>query len=305
MRRLGVHTSIAGGLPKSLERARALGCSTLQIFSHNPRSWALTDIPEEEARMFRRLREKLDLDPVFIHACYLVNLTSADPLVREKSLRMLAEEFRRADLIGADYVLLHAGQPAGLPALGQTASGRTGPGPRSGVPGYESLVKSLKTALGGGGKRFRAGLLLENTAFRLQSPGPAASSIKALALAAADSGAAGVCLDTCHAFASGYDIRTMADIEEIARQTEGVKIRLIHLNDSKGGIGSGLDRHEHLGRGRIGLEALRRLLRFGPFKDKPLVLETPKKEASDDPVNLETARMLLANNRSQKEIVSF
>ncbi|MDA8326644.1 MAG: deoxyribonuclease IV [Nitrospiraceae bacterium] len=295
MRRLGVHTSIAGGLPKSLERARALGCSTLQIFSHNPRSWSLTDIPEEEARMFRRLREKLDLDPVFIHACYLVNLTSADPLVREKSLRMLAEEFRRADLIGADYVLLHAGQPAGRP------EGRG----RSGVPGYESLVKSLNTALGGGRKRFRAGLLLENTAFRLQSPGPAASSIKALALAAADSGAAGVCLDTCHAFASGYDIRTREGIEEIARQTEGVKIRLIHLNDSKGGIGSGLDRHEHLGTGRIGLDAFRRLLGFGPFKDKPLVLETPKKEASDDPMNLETARMLLANNRSQKEIVSF
>ncbi|MDA8387415.1 MAG: deoxyribonuclease IV [Nitrospiraceae bacterium] len=293
MRRLGVHASIAGGLPKSLERARALGCSTLQIFSHNPRGWALTDIPEEEARRFRRLREKLGLDPVFIHACYLINLASANIGTREKSLLMLDEEMRRADLIGADYVVVHAGQPAGRPAdypSDHESGGDTGDS------GYVLLVQSLKKVLGSRKKRFRAGpqaagLLLENAACPPQFGG--AASIKTLALAAGSSGAAGLCLDTCHAFASGYDIRTASGLSELARQTQGVSVRLVHLNDSKGQIGSGLDRHEHLGKGRIGTGGLRRFIRFGPFRGLPLVLETPRKEESDDPMNLEAARALI------------
>ena len=293
-----MHTSIAGGLAKSPERAAALGCTTLQIFSHNPRSWILSDIPEDEARLFRAAREKLGLDPVFIHACYLINLTSANDAVRERSLWMLGEELRRADRIGADYVLVHTGRPEPLPP-GRAHSGEG--------PGYEILVKSLISVLGRGKKKFRAGLLLENTACRAQTlkplhgaGGALPASIKALSLAAAGSGAAGLCLDTCHAFASGYDIRTPEGIREAARQTADVKIRLIHLNDSKGESGSGLDRHEHIGKGKIGLEGFRGFLGFKAFRDQPLVLETPKKQESDDPMNIETARTLLANNRSQK-----
>lgn len=299
MRRLGVHTSIAGGLERSLERALALGCTTLQIFSHNPRGWALSDIPEEEALRFRRLREKLGLDPVFIHASYLINLASADIAIREKSIRMLSEEMRRADLIGADYVLVHAGQPGagrlGDQSDGQPASVNETPG---GDAGYGLIVQSLGKVLREGEKvkRFRAGLLLENAASPPLLPGWGAASIAALAGAVRNSGAAGLCLDTCHAFVSGYDITTMAGLKELARQTEGVKVRLIHLNDSKGQLGSGLDRHDHIGKGRIGAEGLRRLIRFGPFNGLPLVLETPRKLEGDDPMNLEAARALLARS---------
>ena len=286
-----MHTSIAGGLPKSLERAHALGCTTLQIFSHNPRSWILSDIPEEEARRFRAVREKLGLDPVFIHASYLINLASASGAVRERSLWLLEEELRRADKIGADYVVVHAGQPELLQSENEH------PGED---PGYAALELSLKAVLGGRKKKFRAGLLLENTAYRAQ-PQPSQPFVKplqGLSAAAGNSGAAGLCLDTCHAFASGYDIRTPEGIRQIVRQAQGAKVRLIHLNDSKGAFGSGLDRHEHIGKGRIGLEGLRRLC--DAFRDKPLVLETPKKLEGDDPMNLDAVRTLLANDRSQK-----
>lgn len=263
-----MHTSIAGGLWRALERAHALGCTTLQIFSHNPRGWALADIPEEEARRFRRLREKLGLDPVFIHASYLINPASAEAALRERSIRMLSEELRRADMLGADFVIVHAG-PRGDSDDGQ-------------------LIRSLRKVLPEGRKKFRAGLLLENAASREPA------SIATLAKAVQDSGAAGLCLDTCHAFVSGYDIRATAVLKGLALQTEGIKVHLIHLNDSKGQVGSGLDRHEHLGKGRIGIDGLARLVRFGSFRGLPLILETPKKFPGDDPMNLAAAKTLLS-----------
>ena len=146
MRRLGVHTSIAGGLEKSLARAKELGCDTLQIFSHNPRGWALSDIAPEDASLFRKTREKLGLDPVFIHSCYLINLVSQSLEIRERSLWMLGEELARADAIGADYVILHMGRAAGPDGIGELAL----------------QIKSVTRRKSK--NRFRAGLLFENTA---------------------------------------------------------------------------------------------------------------------------------------------
>jgi deoxyribonuclease-4 len=278
MRRLGVHTSIAGGLPEGLRRARELGCNTVQIFSHSPRSWALRDIPPEEAREFRALRERLGLNPVFVHACYLINLTSASADVREKSIRMLGDELRRADAIGADFLVLHAGAAHGL----EEEEART------------LFCASIRSALAK--MRLKAGLLIENTASGI------ASRIEDIGRVVRESGAAGLCLDSCHAFGAGYDVASAAGLENLAGEIErhvGIeRLRLVHLNDSKGALGSGVDRHEHIGMGRIGMDGMRRLLGFGPFRRAPLILETPKKAPGDDPRNLSVVRGLLKQSRS-------
>ena len=283
-----MHVSIAGGLPKALERAHALGCTTFQIFSHSPRSWYLSGIPEEEARLFRAERERLALDPVFIHACYLLNLSSENTALRERSVWMLEEEMRRAGAIGADYVIIHSGRAAD----NEDNSGAN-----------ILFMEAVKSVLGTGGKgkkknkKFGAGLLLENTAVA-PDPGRPPGSVKALARMALEAGAAGICLDTCHAFASGYDISTEDGLELLARQTRGVKVSLIHMNDSKGRLGSGMDRHEHLGKGAIGLEGFRNFLGFGPpFSGVPVIMETPKKKEEDDPSNIKTIKELLGTDR--------
>lgn len=270
-----MHTSIAGGLPESLKRASALGCDTLQIFSHNPRSWAVREIPRAEALEFRRLRAKLGLGPVFIHACYLINLTSPDGEVQEKSVRMLGEELRRADALGAEYVVLHAGAPAEADE----------------IRAARLIVDSIKDATGPG--RFRAKLLLENTA---GGRGDITANIRSLLELAGAAGAMAA-FDTCHAFAAGYDIGSPGGLESLAaemkRAPRGAGVRLVHMNDSKGAPGSHLDRHEHIGAGRIGLAGLRAFLRFAPMQDAPLILETPRDDPQDDPRNLSALRGLL------------
>ncbi len=291
-----MHVSIAGGFPKALERAHALGCTTFQIFSHSPRSWQLSGIPEEEALKFRSEREKLGLDPVFIHACYLLNLSSENTDLREKSVWMLEEEMKRADIIGADYVIVHSGRAA---TDGEDDSGAN-----------ILFMEAVKSVLGTGAKnkkenkkkkKFRAGLLLENTA-AAPAPNHPPESIKMLARMALETGAAGICFDTCHGFASGYDITASDGMQFLARQTQGVEVRLIHMNDSRGRLGSGLDRHEHLGKGGIGLDGLRNFLGFGPpFRDVPLIMETPKKKEEDDPMNMRTARELLSGKKTHSE----
>lgn len=279
MRRLGVHTSIAGGLHLSLERAHALRCSTMQIFSHNPRGWAVKAISEEEAVRFKTLRAEFDISPVYIHTSYLINMASKDALLRKKSIELLSVELDRADAIGSDYVILHAG----------SASGDDEHIAR------QRAVDALKAVACG--KKWKAGLLIENTA---GERGDISSGIRELAgivHGAAGPLIAGVCIDTCHAFAAGYDIGTGKGVIRIADELEkyiGIdNVKLIHLNDSKGAAGSGLDRHEHIGCGKIGVKGLRRFINHGPFLNIPLILETPKKKESDDPENIAKTRKMM------------
>jgi deoxyribonuclease-4 len=273
-RRLGVHTSIAGGLSLSLKRAGELGCTTMQMFSHNPRGWQLSDIDPGEAALFRSLKKELDIKPVFIHSSYLINVASADSFIREKSVLMLEEELRRADVIGAEYVIMHAG------ALDSGS-------PDSAIITINSIKRVLK------GRAYKAGLLLENTA-----GGEGADYIKLLGLILKKTGAAGICLDTCHAFAAGTDIRTQEGLRALARELRahiGInKVKGIHLNDSKGTLGSRIDRHEHIGKGKIGMAGMREFLHFKPFGNIPLILETPRDNPGDDPKNLKTVRELIS-----------
>lgn len=277
-RRLGVHTSIAEGIHLSVERAWELRCNTVQIFSHNPRTWLIKEMPHESVLRFKGLRRAYDITPVFIHTSYLINLASSNIDVLNKSLNLLIQELDIADALGADYLVLHTG----------SASQDTAEISRKRAINALKEISAKKT--------WRAGLLLENTA---GERGDISSNIKDLAeiIRKTDSSLiAGVCIDTCHAFQAGYDLSDPKFISEIAAEIgryigfEGVK--LIHLNDSKKDLGNRVDRHDHIGSGKIGIEGLRNFINHPEFKNIPLILETPKKEPGDDARNLAVARSL-------------
>ena len=279
MRRLGVHTSIAGGLHFSLERARQLGCTTLQIFSHNPRSWLIHRIPMEAIEKFRDLKKSYDIKPVFIHTSYLINLASANLDVRGKSIQLLIKEMDIADSLDADYVVLHTGSAS----REDEAVGRQ--------RAVEALMVVSRV------RSWPAKLLLENTAGEKGDISSRMRNLAEIAHGADNRLIGGICLDTCHAFQAGYEISREEGVSGIAAEIEtflgldGVK--LIHLNDSKRGFNARVDRHEHIGAGGIGAEGLKRFINHPDFRDIPLILETPKKSDDDDPLNLKVVRGFL------------
>lgn len=276
VRKIGVHTSIAGGIHLSIERARRLGCNTVQIFSHSPRSWSLRKITEEEIQDFRRLRSLYNISPVYIHTSYLINLASYKEEVAKKSKDLLIEEMKIADALGADYVVLHPGSASD-----------------SEQKGFERIIRNLKEALKG---RYRSKLLLENTA---GERGDLTSRIHQLARimkSLNNTSIGGICIDTCHAFQAGYDISNKNGVEElideIKRELGIDKLKLLHLNDSKRAFGSGVDRHEHIGKGSIGEKGFETLLNNPFLLNVPVILETPKEGDEDDLMNLKVVRRL-------------
>lgn len=280
--RVGVHTSIAGGISQSIERAVMLNANTFQIFSHNPRQWRKSALTTGEAERFSILRQKYDMRPVFIHASYLINLASHSDTVLRKSIELLSYELANADLLGVEYVVLHTGSAKGEDR--KAASRRIA----------KSISKAVDTS------KYRASLLLENTA---GERGDFTSSIEALAeiIDKCNSGKiAGICVDTCHAFSSGYDLTSRDGIERLLSEIEEYigfdKLKLIHLNDSKRPLGSGVDRHEHIGKGFIGLKGFKRLLSDKRIERVPIILETPKDTENDDKNNLKRVLEILSKN---------
>jgi deoxyribonuclease-4 len=280
MRRLGVHTSIAGGLHLSFERANRLKCNTVQIFSHNPRGWAVKPVSEEDVSKFKSLRRMFDISPVYVHTSYLINMASRDSILRKKSSDMLVMEMDRADTIDADYVVLHAGSAAGDD---ENLS-------------RKRAINTLNKIADMG--RWKAGLLIENTAGERGDISSTIVDLSEIIAGTKSSLISGICIDTCHAFAAGYNICDDEGINRISNEIKKYigfdKVKLIHLNDSKGNIDSGIDRHEHIGLGKIGSRGLRQFINFSSFRDIPLILETPKKRENDDRINLRIVRRMLS-----------
>lgn len=279
MRRVGVHTSIVGGLHLSLKRAKLLGCNTVQIFSHNPRSWIIKELSEKDISLFKLFRLKFDITPIYIHSSYLINIASQDSMIRHKSIELLRKEMERADIIGADYIILH-------------------PGSASNEDRQFAIKRAIHALneLANRGK-WNAGLLIENTA---GEQGDISSTIKDLAELIYSTNRdfiSGICIDTCHAFAAGYDIRDEKKMEiifsEIKKYIGFEMIKLIHLNDSKGEVGSHIDRHEHIGKGKIRLKGLRQFINYEHIKNVPIILETPRKRDIDDLMNLKIVRKMI------------
>lgn len=277
MQRLGVHTSIAGGIHLAIERARDLGCNTLQLFSHSPRNWRRPEISYESVKRFKELRKIYEIEPVFVHSSYLINIASPDRTLIARSMNMLLWELEAAQLLGADYLILHPGSSS-----------------IDMIEGRKRAKRVLREITKKG--RWKVRLLLENTA---GERGDISSTVEDLAelLEASHGIAGGICLDTCHAFQAGYELRNVEGIERLVDKIhrfigEDV-VKLIHLNDSKKPLASRIDRHEHIGKGKIGNEGFRILLSNPAFSDVPIILETPKKTERDDVMNLRRVQRIL------------
>ncbi len=271
--RIGAHISIAGGVAKTVDRAKAAGCEAVQIFSGNPRGWKIVPFDPAAAVEFRRRCREEEIYPVFIHSPYLINLSAPDPEIYEKSLAAFRDDLRRSDLLGADGFVIHVGY-------------HRGEGMEAGVAKMADSLRETLSAL----PDLKTTILLENTASAGSSLGHRFENIAEIITRAGTGEKLGFCFDTCHAFVSGYDVSSAAGLdgtlEEIDRRIGLNRLKLVHFNDSKYGLGSRRDRHQHIGEGEIGRAGMRRIARHPLLRDKALILETPKKTPGDAPRNI-------------------
>src|SRR5271168_4002440 len=247
--RIGIHASIAGSYLNALESARKLGCNALQIFSASPRMWqgGSARIPEVDAAAFRARRAELGIGPLVIHANYLINLAAGQPMLRTRSIQAFHDEIVRAVALGADFLVVHPG-----------AKGDSSP-----EQAVSTLIESVKQAtrrVPMHGLR----ILIENTAGMGTAVGARLEEVADI-LKGLSNVPSGACLDTAHLFAAGYDIKTEPGLASTIGQIEGTigleNVPVIHVNDSKIPLGGRVDRHENIGKGKIGAEAFERLLR--------------------------------------------
>ena len=277
---LGAHESVAGGLYRAFERIEKVGGESLQIFTRNQRQWNPAPLKQEEIDLFKKAHEKSGHIPVISHASYLANLATNKDELLEKSIHSLMLEFERCHKLGIPQVVMHPGSQGG-----------------DGVEaGLDRFVAGLDRAFKESG--LGVTLLLETTAGQGTGLG---SSFEELAYIIEHSEfpqLLGVCIDTCHIFAAGYELRTDTGYEKTMKELDtsfgADRVKFFHLNDSKKGLCSRVDRHEHIGKGAIGLEGFRNVLVDDRFKELPMTLETPKSDSLiEDTENLQTLRSLL------------
>ena len=303
--RVGIHTSIAGDITSSLDSAQKLGCNALQIFSSSPRMWprAGSRIAEADAERFRARRAELGLGPLVIHTNYLVNLASFDPVLRTRSIQTFHDEMVRALALGADFLVVHPGSAGGAaPADAIRAVAQGLRQASRGIRFAGSDVNVNHASPNATGRTPPDGLrvLLENTAGMGSAVGSRFEELRAI-LDQSTELPLGVCLDTAHAFESGYEIHTAAGLEKTIADLDRFiglgRVAVVHVNDSKTPLGSRVDRHEHVGRGKIGLEAFRRILTHprlaagmvaAGLAGRAFILETPIDEPGDDRRNVRT-----------------
>jgi deoxyribonuclease IV len=266
-------------LANAAHRAHQIGCDAFQMFSANPRGWRAVEVPEAAFEAFREARDGFALAPAAVHANYLINLASAEPAIRALSVAALRSEFERAAALGADYLVLH---PGCAKDGGRARACRT-------------VVESLGRA-SRGMKLNGLTLLLENTAGQGTSLGADLDELAEIMAGAAQVMRAGVCLDTAHLLAAGYPVHTPRGLAETIRRIDASvglgNVRLIHANDSKTALGSHVDRHEHIGRGHIGRDGFRRIVRHPKLRRIPFICETPIDRPGDDRRNVRMMRSL-------------
>ncbi len=290
MPRLGAHLSIAGGLPRAVDRAEASGCQALQIFTKSAGQWRAREIPAEEIALFRRRVRQTKIRPVVAHNSYLINLAAADQTLRRRSIDALGEELDRAEALGLDGLVMHPGS---------YTSGTEAGGLALIADGLAEVLAARRSG--------RARLLLEQTAGQGTNLGHRFEHLAEIIDRLGGSPRVGVCLDTCHLLAAGYDICSEDGYQETFRQFGRIvgfsRLKAFHMNDSKKPRGSRVDRHEHIGKGCLGLAPFRRIVNDPRFAALPMLLETPKvdtpqsRRTSDiDPLdrkNLATLRRLM------------
>jgi deoxyribonuclease-4 len=276
----GAHMSIAGGIYRAFERGARANCTTIQVFLKNSNRWEAKPLMEKDQVLFRQAQSMHQIHPILAHDSYLINLASPDDRLYLKSIKAFIEELKRAAFLGIPYLVLHPGAHTG-----------------SGVEaGLSRVVHALNQAMNTVAPSVM--ILLENTAGQGSCLGCRFEHLADILERIDDAERVGVCLDTCHLFAAGYDIRTEKGYRDTIREFDRLvgidSIRAFHVNDSKKDLGSRVDRHCHIGQGFMGLEAFRCLVNDRRFTKIPKILETPKgPDLEEDRMNLATLESLV------------
>lgn len=276
--RFGFHVSIAGGLTKVRQRAEQVRCESVQFFTRSPRGWAVRRLSKSEAEQFRSQMAGSGISPVFVHAPYLPNLAARGELGR-RSVRALVSEARRCERLGVRFLVVHFGRA----------------GDQSEPRALETVARNVNRLLSLGPAGVM--LLLENTAGMGSELGHRFPQLAEAIRRADDPDRIGVVLDTAHLFQAGYELRTRAGLDATLREFDRVvgmgRLHLLHLNDSKTGFGSRVDRHWHIGKGRIGTAGFRLVVNHPLLRHLPGIMETPKHSHKDDLANLRRIRRLV------------
>ncbi len=281
MPKLGAHMSIAGGVDRAIERGHSIGCEAIQIFTKSSNQWRAAPLSDDVVERFHANRRETGIGPVVGHDTYLINLASPDPALWQKSVDAFVVEMERAQRMRLPYLVTHPGS-------------HTGSGEEAGIRRVAEALDEIHART----PHVETMILMEITAGQGTSLGCTFEQLAEMIGLARRSERLGICFDTNHAFAAGYDFRTpetyAATFEAFDRILGLHRLRVFHLNDSKRDLGSRVDRHEHIGKGFIGLEAFRLLLNDPRFADRPMILETPKgPDLAEDVENLRVLRSLL------------
>lgn len=279
--RLGFHCSVGKGLKNTIEEAVALKCETIQIFSRSPRAWYRREFDEKELAEFKKSLKEKDIYPLAVHMLYLPNLASCDKKLYKKSVDVLIDELKRCRILGAQYLVIHPG--------------------RYSTGDFETGIKNIIAAINFAFSKVPSGgneemLLLENLAGGKTDIGWRFEELRRIIDNIKEKKRIGVCLDTCHLFAAGYEIskngfdKTINEFDEIVGLNY---LKLLHFNDSKNILGSKIDRHTHIGAGDIGLEGFKAVVNHPKIKNLPGILETPRANLSDDLKNIKKLRDLV------------
>lgn len=277
---VGAHMSTAGGVSKAFGRGCDVGCATMQIFTKSPNQWAAKPLEQKEIDRFNQAREESGIEPIVAHDAYLINIASPDRAMRTRSIDALHDELERAETLRVPFLVIH---PGAHMKSGEEA-------------GIERVAESLDL-IHAKTPEFTTRILLETTAGQGTCLGHRFEHLARIIEGLKSPDRVGVCFDTCHAFAAGYDIsgkETYDAVFDEFDETIGLdRLEVIHLNDSKGKLGSRLDRHEHIGKGRIGLDGFRMIMTDRRLARLPKILETPKgPDMAEDVANLKTLRRL-------------
>lgn len=276
---IGLHISGAGSIDMAFDRAQELGATTFQVFTRNPNQWKFKPLDEGAAAAFREKRKTSGFERVVDHMPYLPNLASPEKATKKISRYTLDEELKRCDALGIDYLVIHLGSHLG----------------KGSAVGIANIAEACNEAIGqsSGGST----ILLENMAGQKNCVGARFEELRAILDRVSDVRRVGVCLDSCHLFAAGFDLtgeEAVANTMGLFDQVVGLsRLKLIHLNDSKGVLGSRLDRHENIGKGKIGRTGIRALLHYPGISERPLVMETPYEDIRAMKQSIKLVRTLL------------
>jgi deoxyribonuclease-4 len=277
---VGLHVSSAGSLDLAFDRAQDLGATTFQIFTRNPNQWRFAPLDGGVITAFKEKRKKSGILRVADHMPYLPNLASSDRATMKISRYTLGEELKRCDTLGIDYLVIHLGSHLG----------------RGTASGVANIAEACRGALAGSSGDSM--ILLENMAGQKNSVGGRFEELRAILDSVGHADRIGICFDTCHSFAAGFDLRS----DEAVAQSLGLfnelvglnKLKVVHLNDSKGALGSRLDRHENIGKGRIGKKGMKALLHYPGVGELPIIMETPYEDIKTMKQSIRLVRSLMA-----------